>query len=467
MDNHNSSPCVSVIVPAFNSALFITDALNSVFTQQITDMEIIVIDDGSTDDTVNELTNFSDRLQVVTQENAGPAAARNRGLQLAHGEFVLFLDADDLILPGKLAEQVAILRKRPFLGAIHSGWQIIDESGAIIQTIQPWHDAPQLDLLTWLQWKPVRLGATLFRREWLNRINGFDETLRQSEDVDLMLRLVLAGCQIEWLKKPTLQYRHHAHSTVREGALQQAEAAVSVLDKFFARSDVPFNIRLKERQLRYFSLLWVAWHLHQTGHLLEMVPYLRQAVALRVMERPLMVLGWALQFEKWSNIDGASTTQRPELLSRFADAADIDADTHAQILYELQWWTAVWQHYVFADRERAITGWAAFEERPLSELISMTYRSILVSAYPVSKTAVHQFWQDLIMMRPEAVQHGHLQVPLYLALTIHSILRARQLIGLKTAVRYSLSLRALPYWGQTIRLIFNYIGLALRTKKTK
>ncbi|MCP5094639.1 MAG: glycosyltransferase, partial [Chloroflexi bacterium] len=210
-------PSVSVIVPTYNNAHFIAETLHSLFAQTFTDVEIIVIDDGSTDDTAIVLTAFLNRIKIVLQDNAGPAAARNHGLQLAQGEFVLFLDADDLLLPNTLAEQVAILKERPFLGATHSGWQIMDETGHVIKTVEPWHDAPQLDLLTWLQWKPVRLGATLFRRAWLEQVNGFDPTLRQAEDVDLMLRLSLAGCQIKWLPRPTMQYRHHAQSTIRQG----------------------------------------------------------------------------------------------------------------------------------------------------------------------------------------------------------------------------------------------------------
>src|SRR5665213_988407 len=104
---------VSVIMPAFNMEGFIREAIQSVFAQTYPHYELIIVDDGSTDSTHEALAPFLDRITLVRQKNAGPSAARNRGLQIATGEFAFFLDADDLLLPGAFEALVALLRKRP------------------------------------------------------------------------------------------------------------------------------------------------------------------------------------------------------------------------------------------------------------------------------------------------------------------------------------------------------------------
>jgi glycosyltransferase involved in cell wall biosynthesis len=157
-------PQVSVIIPTFNNAQYIGEALNSVFSQDYDAYEVIVVDDGSTDDTQQTLKPYLDRIRFIYQSNAGSAAARNTGLTLAQGEFIVFLDADDFLLPGKLKQQVAYLTLKPQLGIVHSGWRIVSETGAIISTVEPWHEAPHLDLETWLKYKPVKMGPMMFHR---------------------------------------------------------------------------------------------------------------------------------------------------------------------------------------------------------------------------------------------------------------------------------------------------------------
>jgi glycosyltransferase involved in cell wall biosynthesis len=202
------TPLVSVIIPVYNSAKYIQKAIESVLSQTYRHYEIIVVDDGSTDGTRRKLESYQNKIRYVFQENQGAAAARNTGIKLANGELVAFLDSDDFwSITKKLEKQVACFAKNPDLGGINTGWRIIDGAGKHIKSVQPWHKAPQLDLETWLKKKCVRTSAMMFRHSWLEKVGGFDPELRQSHDVDLILRLSLAGCKTEWLKEETVCYQ--------------------------------------------------------------------------------------------------------------------------------------------------------------------------------------------------------------------------------------------------------------------
>ena len=122
-------PHVSVIIPAYNCDRYISKAIASVFEQTYTDYELIVVDDGSTDDTAQLIRSYGDRLNYIYQTNQGVAQARNSGLAAAQGQYIAFLDQDDLFLPYKLASQVTLLEQNLSLGMANSGWQIVNERG--------------------------------------------------------------------------------------------------------------------------------------------------------------------------------------------------------------------------------------------------------------------------------------------------------------------------------------------------
>ena len=184
-------PRVSVIIPAYNAAAFVHRAVDSVLAQSFQDIELIVVDDGSTDATVAVLANYGNQLRLAAQANSGPAAARNRGLREAAGELAAFLDADDWWEPGKLAAQVALLDEHPDLGFCSTATRVVDQSG---RTVGDWPCQPQAgpmpDIL-FLHGTAIS-GSTsgvLARRELVLAVGGFDEGLRGFEDPDLWIRL--------------------------------------------------------------------------------------------------------------------------------------------------------------------------------------------------------------------------------------------------------------------------------------
>ncbi|MDJ0568546.1 MAG: glycosyltransferase family A protein, partial [Pleurocapsa sp. MO_192.B19] len=198
---------VSIIIPAYNGDRYIAEAIEGILTQTYSDYEIIVVDDGSTDNTRQIIQQYGDRIQYLSQTNQGVAASRNLGLKASQGEYIAFLDQDDVFLPHKLASQVTLLDQNPALGIANSGWQIVNEQGEVQAAVEPWQQIPNLNLADLIIWKPVFLGAMLFRRSWLDRSSGFDTTLEQTPDVDLVLKLAMMGCPAAWVEQTTVKYR--------------------------------------------------------------------------------------------------------------------------------------------------------------------------------------------------------------------------------------------------------------------
>lgn len=289
---------ISVVIPTYNCAAFIGQAIESAIGSDIS--EVIVVDDGSTDDTAERVTRLAhSKLRYVKQANQGVSAARNQGIELAQGELIAFLDADDWFLPDKLTRQAALFTANPQLGLVQSGWQRVSESGQHLANVTPWQSIPDLTLEAWLQHKPVLPSALMVRRDWLRHVNGFDPDLNAAEDVDLVCRLALAGCPAAWLTEVAVSYRQRARSAMGDSRTQ-ARDLKRFLDKFFGNAQLPPAIRLLEKTVRYNTLVWAAWYLYHTGHIPEMAQYLRQAWAYSPY-RPLdTVLHWTESFEQLS-----------------------------------------------------------------------------------------------------------------------------------------------------------------------
>jgi glycosyltransferase involved in cell wall biosynthesis len=296
-------PLVSVIIPVYNGDRYIAQAVESVLNQTYHSYEVVVVDDGSTDDTQRILQGYGDRLHAIWQENQGVAIARNRGIQASQGELVAFLDADDFFLPDKLAGQVAVFAAQPSLGIVHSGWQRVNAQGECLTVVEPWEKVPHLNLEAWLRWKPVLPSAMMFRREWLERVGGFDPRFPPAEDTELVLRLAASGCQADWLRQVTVCYRQHDQSAMHQG-LPQAQALAAAIDHFFTLPQLPETIRLIEPQVRYNTFVWIAWYLYHTRHASEMAVYLQRAWDYTPYAPVETIVNWADSFAAFAEAAG-------------------------------------------------------------------------------------------------------------------------------------------------------------------
>ena len=290
---------VSVIIPVYNGDRYIEDAIAGILAQTYTDYEIIVVDDGSTDNTPQIIQQHGDQINYFSQTNQGVAASRNLGLSQSQGEFIAFLDQDDVFLSHKLATQVALLSENSSLGIVNSGWQIVDRDGTFQAAVEPWKQIQDLNTANLIIWKPVFLGAMLFRRSWLEQTTGFDTTLQQTPDVDLVLRLAGMGCSADWVRETTVKYRQHEANASRN-TLLQAQELDQILERFFAQPDLSPEIKKLEADSRYQSLVWSAWRLQQTGRLSEMSDYLSKSGNYSQKYPTEIVLGWIESFKNYS-----------------------------------------------------------------------------------------------------------------------------------------------------------------------
>jgi glycosyltransferase involved in cell wall biosynthesis len=198
----NSDPFVSVIIPTYNRADIVRKAIDSVLRQTYSNLEVIVVDDGSTDNTQSRLRFYGDRIRVLTQANCGPSVARNRGIAVARGEILAFLDSDDYWLPTKLARQLAVLNKAgPSVACCLCNCTIVYHDGTRRSTFEISDIVPSYPSALWLNPAEVLLTrfvifnqAVAVRRRVLEKAGHFHEGLPFfCEDHELSLRLALQG----------------------------------------------------------------------------------------------------------------------------------------------------------------------------------------------------------------------------------------------------------------------------------
>jgi len=186
-------PEVSVVLPMYNVARFVREAAGSVLTQSWRDLELIAVDDGSTDSTAREIEQIADpRVVLLRQDHRGAAAARNTALHCARGRYIAFVDGDDVWLPGKLEQDVAYLAADPETNLVFSTMRMVDESGRDLgRTIRKWSGT--LTLRDLLIENRIPTPTVVMRSEAVRRAGWFDEELPVSSDFEYWLRVSMLG----------------------------------------------------------------------------------------------------------------------------------------------------------------------------------------------------------------------------------------------------------------------------------
>ena len=225
---------VSVLVPLYNKEAYVAKTVASALAQTHDNLEVLVLDDGSTDRSLEELRSFDDpRLRVVSRENRGANATRNELLGLANGEYVQFLDADDLIRPTKISEQLSLMSAE--VDAVFCRYSVSPCGGTKDPEAHPmFHD----NAVRFLADEGIASFVPLYRRASLVRIGGFDESLAASQEYELHLRLALTGewTRIACVDNDLATWRRVADSISGDDA-RVYEAKVRALESLFALAE--------------------------------------------------------------------------------------------------------------------------------------------------------------------------------------------------------------------------------------
>lgn len=267
-------PLVSIIMPAYNARRFVAEAINSVMEQDYPNWELIIVDDGSSDGTPDEIRKFGDAVRLIEQQNAGPGAARNRGVREAKGDFLAFIDADDIWCKDKISAQMRHLMENPDVGIVFGRlkrWSpnpdntypppppvfpeeqkmslVAEESGWIYPEML-------LDSVIWIV-------SAMVRTEVWRKLGGIDESLRVGEDYDLFLRASRL-CQIDELDRIVAIYRNNLQSTTH--TVRKIHPEYFVLNRSIERYGlVGVDGRKVDQKLlnnRLFKLCFNHGHLH-------------------------------------------------------------------------------------------------------------------------------------------------------------------------------------------------------------
>jgi len=237
-----NTPKVSVIIPTYNRAQMVEKAIDSVLSQTYPNIELIVVDDGSTDATREVLETYGNRIVAVYQTNGGAGKARNTGLGIASGEFIAFLDSDDYYLPDKIRLEAEYLCAHPDVDVVLCGFRYIDEEKQVDVEIK---NIEVTDLVSRILWTDIGglfpPNLPLFRRKILEKVNGFDERLKMREEQDFWLQIALAGFQFRFIDEVLCVSRSGKQSKGR--AVDRVEPyLMMIFEKVFNHPNLPRSV---------------------------------------------------------------------------------------------------------------------------------------------------------------------------------------------------------------------------------
>ncbi|PBB40626.1 glycosyl transferase family 2 [Mesorhizobium sp. WSM3866] len=247
LENPGGAPRVSLVVPAYNGTDYIGETIESLLAQDYPDLEITVIDDGSTDDTSAVVSSFGAKVKLHRQANAGQSAAMTKGWAMSSGEVLGYVSADDRLRPAAVRRCVEELIARPDVVLVYPDFDIIDERSILRSTLRP-PDYSRRALYAQLHCLPG--PGALFRRTAYAKAGSWRSHLRQIPDLDFFLRMGLQG-NFYHLPEVLAEFRMHGGSTTyRAVPFERGEEPQLMVDEFFQRNDLPDDIRRWERETR-------------------------------------------------------------------------------------------------------------------------------------------------------------------------------------------------------------------------
>ncbi len=267
-------PKVTVILSVFNCQRWVKSAVRSILTQTFTDFELICVNDGSTDGSLQileQLAKEDARVRIITQPNGGVAVAGNSGLQHARGKYIARLDSDDIALPDRLQKQVAFMDAHPEVVLLGTAYELIDDADRLLTTHhQPTTDR-ELQALCLSGLIPIAHTSCMYRREDAARVGNYDTYFQSAEDLDLYLRLGEVG-KMACLPEVLARYRQHSSSLSESKQQLQIDRMRDACERAWARrglTQVEFKAKAwratGDRTSRFEQFIRFGWWAYQSG----------------------------------------------------------------------------------------------------------------------------------------------------------------------------------------------------------
>lgn len=267
--SNSEQPLVSVVIPTYNYGKYLPDAIESVLSQTFKNYELIIVDDGSTDNTKEVVRPYlkNTRIRYHYQENTGQSSAKNVGIKLARGDFIAFLDADDSWLPDKLELQMKLFQANPALGVVYSRRLFIAEDGNDI-----YHEQPKKLYAGNVLYPMFMYGnhflcssTSVVRKECFAKVGLFDQALEASEDFDLWLRIAI-HYPFDFVDKPLIKFRAgHSSVSKREGVIARCGSLIAkrFLEKYREPLKIPSYVIRKQRGFWFGQWGWRHFEQHR------------------------------------------------------------------------------------------------------------------------------------------------------------------------------------------------------------
>jgi len=254
MNDKNNSPLVSIVIPSYNSANFIPGSVSSVLNQTYSNIEILIIDDGSTDETEKTVQQLTGPIRYIKQVNSGPSAARNRGLTESKGKYIAFLDVDDAWEPVKLEEQVAFFESDGDLSIIATGCMRCNADLQPVEIVSLETSTKEKGTIPFrllLEKNQLITSSIMIKKKTLDVCGLFDETIQFGEDWDLWIRIAQQG-KIGYIQQPLCKYRVHGAGLTGKLDDKNMSDWLEVIEKNRKRTDNWYDRTITYRK----SLSW-------------------------------------------------------------------------------------------------------------------------------------------------------------------------------------------------------------------
>ncbi len=242
-------PHVSIVIPTYNRSTIVRRAIDSVLGQTFRDFEIVVVDDGSTDDTRGALSDYPECVRYVRQDNAGPAAARNHGMRIARGDFIGFLDSDDVYLSHNIAAHLECFGRNPGAGLVYAGAEVVDAEGKRIKEVRPRPVDRGLVLERLARYNFITSSTVLMRREAMDFAGPMNVTLWFAEDWFYWMR-VASRFPIDFVGEVLVRYQRNRVSLSHGTPLTEiADRTMQMFAVAFADPDLGPRLRPLRREI--------------------------------------------------------------------------------------------------------------------------------------------------------------------------------------------------------------------------